>query len=480
MATAQVTVNNAWELHDQLVTFLTSDPTLVANGEAWSLAADDQTGVETVAYGTNRNYGYGYRILDTGGDTRYYGTYDVTFSFHLAQSISGIRVYIDRPYNFGQALYLWNLEYSTDGGATWTLAASHNTTVTTPAGSYYDITFTAVSATHWRFTISPGNSTLSQEAGYIRLLDSAGAPLSMPRGVSRRTHLVAPVTAATPQPPAILLDSLGVSGAQDNWTRAIAYVCDPTNPTNTALWGSNVTDWQYVSLAGNLAQPAYLYANGRRFISVVNTGTSHESLYVGLLKPVTSTNRYKYPMLVAGNADQYISYTSTDDMKHYGCFLPMYSVSTRRKVVLPDGTAGRFSTHQLNSNSDPYYTEGPVSGVPAVFVHPHFSSVNFATYPRSESAESLDTKNPLKTLSGAYVLMQMSLFVKSNLVGNSWRTNTGAATPYIGPLGDLDGVYAVHAEVPVGTVLTVGANSYRVIGSAHKTAGMFKAAILEA
>lgn len=359
------TAVGAEDLLDKMVTFLTTNATLVAANQHWDVLRYNKG--NAVNLSTNMSQS-NIRILDTFRyDPRNHISLDpseATSNFRCTNYSAGnsyftvelrvpsevrsinIRANTHSSYT-AYAPSGFNFHYS-DDNSTWTLVASPS--FTKPQGGAEVTVNIPASGPHkfWRVTITAGGSGANLGWYHFIMMDGAGVPVNYRGGD-------------------VILKSRGFSGAQEIFSGMRVLMSVDGSWQNIALNGytgfnPNERSWdlQPGSIRGYGIEPVrahpmacawpldikyWFVASGNSFRFALKVSTVYESGYLGFILPYSSPGQYAYPLAVGGSTN-----TSTSNY--------LYSFVSRNRGVYccPGSTVG---SSQLDVGSSSLLLRSP-------------------------------------------------------------------------------------------------------------------------
>lgn len=457
------TASNLEDLFGKIISFLTTNSSLVAAGQQWSVnrifrnnVAGMTTNLTETTIAQNRKILHSFRYTPRSininnpnnqeGHTHCSGfsagvSY-INITLTSAAEIKTVRIVSANSSDSNYTLQNFLLQYS-DNGSTWTTAL---TVASSPVYGLNETKDFAVPGTpgshlYWRILMNSNMaSSLTVSWKSLLLLDGSGVI---------KNHFGSEV----------LLKSTGNAGTENIYSGIRAEYDSANGWYNLFLMGftgynSTLTDFfqQPGAINGygdanpmmcpmvpcwNSSMPYWFSANGRCFKFSVKVSTSFEGGYIGFFLPYAAPNQYPYPMTVGGslipqNGPRGLEWRYSYNSYRHSVFpIPgnsspsLNNADSTLYVRLQDGTWR--SPGQRASTSDPNIITRMTMGTvppftiagPAIGVWPscvHSTTVGDGCLPYRE------------VLGGGYIFQPLILLQRS---------------PTSAVLGELDGVYAV-------------------------------------
>lgn len=256
----------------------------------------------------------------------------------------------------------------------------------------------------------------------------------------------------------LYLQGPGLTGTDDIYIQVSSFITANEDEWNILINGADGfnSEVDYSSQPGlspnarmlmwNTSMPYWFFVNGRRIIIVMKVGTIYECAYAGLLLPYGTTSEYPYPLYVGGTSDSAARRYSDEGPTRGSFFNPRYFGAYIRAH---DGSWEAVAHYSSNGG---VYSPNTNHGL----VWPWSNGLGY--YFR----ENLDGSYPL---------------IRGTVMG----TPTGDADESSNTYGVLEGVfYTTGFGNASENTITVGADTYHVFQSAHRTGYGEFCAILEA
>ena len=420
---------------EKLVTFLSTDPTLVAASENWEVVTPPAKGIAEVAYeGVAPSAGKVEAVMDKNLST--YVNYlnlsgnqagAVIVDFVIAMEVRGWSVNNGAP----TSLFIdyWN-------GTTWVQVDSQTTT-----GGYDKFIFSSAGAwVRWRFRWNDlGGSTGTKYFRDWRFYTGAMGVEELPSSaISAALH--GPGIVGYTRPYIELSLNQGTAGAYYNLlirqgTYIGGVVGNLSQRTVTRLTNGAMTYW--------------IVANGRRVVSGVSFGGIFESFYAGLLLPYSPAKYLPYPAFIGGTSpytNPKKTYASTNPLIR-SWFDPMPDMafaftSNSTWITLEnwrDSTTRKYSPY---SGTAAWDTSAAETGAISPQIGTNYSKINTNAY-----------INPPGTDSTLFPLIPFFMDPQA---------------PEI--FGELEGCYWTPGRgMTSGDVITINSVDYVVFQAAHNT-----------
>lgn len=331
MANEVGTATNFEDLFTKIVTFLTTNSTLVTAGQQWivnriyrdNVASITTNMMETTIPQYRRifdSFRYDPRSINTNNDgdsaesytaltSVVTGTSNISLTFRVTKEVSSVR--IAAPNGSGgltSTIRNFRLQYS-DNNSTWTTAL---TVASNPIYSINEVKTFAVSpsvGTHLYWKIIIDSKQDLQATGTVTwksllLLDSAGLPVNH---FGNEVLFKSTGTAGTDE------IFTGIRSEQDvaqGWYNLFLNGYTGFNPAEMswlkqpgAIPGyESVTPLKIPMVpAWNSTTPYWFSASGRAFKFCLKISTSYEAGYLGFLIPYATPTQYTYPLVVGGS-----------------------------------------------------------------------------------------------------------------------------------------------------------------------------------
>lgn len=337
MANEVGTATGLEDFFTKIVSFLTTNPGLVAAGQAWTVlrqrrdnlasfttnASDtgtneDRKGIHTCRYDT-RSLNINSRVSAQAAWTITNYSAGVTYfqyRLRVAKEMKTVR-YQCPQYSASNTMRNFRLQYSDDGTA-WTTALTVNTNPSYGRGEAKDFAVPGTPGAHlyWKVIVdsSSGGSTTLLYQGPLLLLEADG-------------------TVANHFGSEVILKATGNGGTDSIYTGIRSEYDAAAGWYNLFLNGytgynSNEESWfeQPGAINGfsssvplcipmvplwNAAMPYWFSASGRSFRFGVKVSTSYEGGYLGFILPYCTPGQYPYPLAVGGSLVPQTSSRST-------------------------------------------------------------------------------------------------------------------------------------------------------------------------
>lgn len=487
------TASNLEDLFGKILTFLTTNATLVGAGQAWqalrvrrdNLQALTTNLVEpsTASYRKSiTTCRYDARSLNTNspGNTRqsyFYannhtnGTSYVQMQLRQARAVATVRLRAPTlASEVSSMIRNFRLQYS-DDGSSWTTALTVGAANVFSPGEWRDYAVPGTPGTHvyWRIIID----TVQNTSGWA--------------GWSSMLLLEADGTVANHFGSEVILKGPGMGGTDEIFVGIRSEYDTAAGWFNLFLNGYsgydlNENSWldQPGALPGYSAgqplavpmvpcwdttMPFWFVASGRSFRFAVKVSTSFEGGYLGFMLPYATPAQYPYPLLVGG------SLVPQDNVRSAEW---RYSYANWRHGVFPGpgadsfpGAEGRWATLYLRSPSGEwlYFANRPNNGTPTPEgLHgpsisgsaPYTASSGWrSVWPHCMNDQWTSGKRPYRDcLGGGYILQRCVLLQR-------------APTPML--FGEFEGVFNIsgYQNAPENTT-TIGGKDYVVFQNAYR------------
>lgn len=447
MAFETSSVDGYLNLFEALVSFLTTNATLVSAGEDWDIIGNDHwIGAREYWAGTYPDSAYKVFDYDVGTYYRKYGTTEfIAWKYFDPVEILEFKIQAS-PANGqeNEAPKDFTLEYS-DDGQSWTPAA----TVTGETGwSVSEIRSFSVTSPgahlYWKVNITAVTSGSYVSIGGIYTVDSSGIRKEYP---SFSAVLQGPYDTQGNKPLVRLhgVDSEGSDIFNIGMEGAVTYSTevrdiDGDSITLVSLIEASPPVYSpFINEEGQDNLPYLFVANGRRFVIAVKVNTIYVGFYGGLILPFATPSQWPYPMFVGGcSSNSLVSRSTTSDNDRIFCDPGRYGV----RVYLPDNQWWDFHNWYSSSGNraqDTTRNIAPMDGG---------TTNKLWYYVVTSIGQTGGEEN--------YDLYPMTLHCSS---------------PYAAVLGELDGVYAVTGfnNAPEN-VISISGVSYTIFQDMFRSA----------
>ena len=329
MANEVGTAANLEDLFGKIISFLSSSPALVADGQAWQimrLRRDNLAALTTnLSEPTTANYRktlhtcrYDPRSLNINDPTankqaNFYasnnsnGTSYVQFQLRTSRAVATVRV--RSPRYIGDNAYMlrnFRLQYS-DDGVTWSTALTVGSSAVFSTGEWRDYVVPGTPGMHlyWKLIVDSVQGSATQVAWESLLLLEADGTVA--NHFSSEAILKAPGNGGTDE---IFVGMRSEYDAAAGWYNLFLNGYsgfDPNEPSwlsqPGALPGYGATYPLSIPMVPcwNAAMPYWLVASGRSLRFAVKVSTSYEGGYLGFILPYASPGQYPYPLAVGGS-----------------------------------------------------------------------------------------------------------------------------------------------------------------------------------
>ena len=379
MANEVGTASDLEDLFGKIVSFLTTNASLVAAGQQWQVLRqhrDNIVGVnvtslsEDAAYANRRIlHGFRYDLRSLGTNSQIGGTGHVacsnyvagtsqfTMQLRTAKAAAAVRVSAPLDWVTSDVLQNFRLQYS-DDGSTWTTALTVDSSPAYSIGETKTFTVPGTPGAHvyWRVIIDRKQSGWTTGMVFWRsflLLDSGGDAIN---------HFGSEV----------LLKATGAAGTDAIYT-GIRSECDTANgwynlflngytgydPNEVSFFNQPgaINNWSAATPLDvpmvpcwNAAMPYWFRANGRSFSFGVKVSTSFEGGYMGFILPYATPAQYPYPLAIGG------SLVPPDWDRSYSW---RYSYNDPRHSVFPIPGSNMVNPTSISPNSSSLYLRTP-------------------------------------------------------------------------------------------------------------------------
>lgn len=453
--------DNFRDLLKRVVTFVTTDATLVGLGQNWALSVGEVstdaleyvdntnynvngllTWDKCVAMGANDDFNDSYQSYDYKGWVAYvvdmpnqYLGYESTIS--VLPSYYKITA---ENWDTGTSLGSrqpkdWDVEYS-DNGTDWVLSDSvrDETTWSLPAEvRQYSISAGSGAHKFWRlrFIANQGDAT-HIVVGRLRFYSSGGSWIS--QSYSPEYQLRAPGYSGVEEIYCGIRLHENYVSDWHNWELMGAIAYDPSvrfHNQPQSLETRGVQLWQF-------SIPYWLVANGQRLILVAKVSTTYQCMYLGKFLPYATPSQYPYPLLVSGSrASTSIRWSESGSAYHRSIQCP-----SEGSYFYSPGNTWQIIQNRYQSSSD-VYRGGSGYGY---MMPTHSSSLG----------ASNNMTNVLANPDGSFVLTPYVLI--------------GQNIPSTNNFGELEGLFWVSGNSnPAENIISVGSQEYLVFQNIYRT-----------
>ena len=488
MANEVGTASDLEDLFGKIVTFLTTNASLVADTQQWKVLRQRRDNIAAlttsiVPNGTSwrsvlQTCRYDSRSLNVDNEssataTIYSNTFSagvshVTWQLRQAAEISAVR--LRAPVSASYVTYMirnYRLQYSDDGAA-WTTCLTVASSPIYTSGEWKDFAVSSPgSHMYWRIVIDStqnGSGTAVSWQGML-LLEADG-------------------TVANHFGSEVIFKSTGTAGTDEIFTGIRSEYDEAAGWYNLFMNGytgydPNEESWlkQPGALPGygqtyplavpmvpcwNTTMPYWFAASGRSFRFAVKVSTSYEGGYLGFILPYATPGQYPYPLAVGG------SLVPTDSSRSSEW---RYSYANARHGVYPGPGADRYASSEgswatlylrdPNGSWSPFTNRGSTSMTPDGIYGPQYSTGGGASgawrsvWPHCMNDQwTLGKRAYRECLGGGYVLQPCVLMQR-------------ASTPAV--FGELEGTYAIsgYSNAPENTT-TWGGDTVVVFQQAYR------------
>lgn len=329
MANQTGTATNLEDLFSKIVTFLTTDATLVSASQQWQVMLQRRDNLLALTTNLPASAGnaarqvihtarYDSRSLNTddefvGTNGTYYtstgfvaGTSFVTYRLRAAKAIAKVRFRAPLSTLVQYSLRDFRLQYSDDGTA-WTTALTVSGSSAYSTGEWRDYAVGGTPGSHeyWRVLMDSVQGAAVQVAWSNLLLLEAGDAVANQFGSE------------------VIFKSTGTAGADeiftgirseysatDSWYNLFlnGYTGFDANERSWfkhpgALPGAGATYPRDVPMVPclNSSMPYWFAANGRSFRMALKVDTVYEGAYLGFILPYATPGQFPYPLAVGGS-----------------------------------------------------------------------------------------------------------------------------------------------------------------------------------
>ena len=491
MANEVGSANNLEDLFGKIVNFLTTNATLVAANQQWSVLRQRRdnilsltsniTDATTVGYATlARICRYDPRQLNTDDEQTPHANFKAdTFSlgshitWRLRSAKDVVKVRVRAPVYTSDVQYMmrnFRLQYS-DNGSSWTTAATI-TPIVYSVGERRDYTVTSVGAhEYWRViidTLQNGSTILS--IGSLLLLTSDE---TVANHFGSEVILKARGNAATEE---IFTGIRSEYDASGGWYNLFLNGYTGYNPNETSWFKQPgaLPGFDQASIVRcavpmipcwDTTMPYWFSASGRSFRMGVKVSTNYEGGYLGFFLPYATPGQYPYPLAIGGSLVPNIGDRSSawrySYVSHYhGVFCgpggSVYGSSEQpnNSTLYIRGSDGawRWFSNRPNTTS----TSESIFGPTVVASQPYAASGAIRTvWPHCVNDQWGSGKLPYRECIGGGYILQPVIPLQN--------------TPVKAVLGELEGIYIIsgYENSPENTLtyngktVTVFQNAYR-------------------
>ena len=498
MANQIGTATGLEDLFSKIVSFLTTDSTLVAASQNWQIMRQRRDNIAalttnlteptTVGYRTTiQTFRYDNRSLNVDNSASFrsgyfysratLGTSYVQWQLRVAKEIKNVK--IRAPLYSGELQYSlrnFRLQYS-DDGTNWTTALTVNSSPTYSTGEVKEFAVSGTPGAHayWKLIVDSSQSGSAYTAWMYMLLLTADDEVANQFG--SEVIFKAPGNAGTDE---IFTGIRSEYSAAAGWYNLFmnGYTGFNVNEQSWfeqpgALPGYGMTGYQYVIPmvpCWNTTMPYWLVATGRSFRFAVKVSTSYEGGYLGYILPYATPNQYPYPLAVGGSlvpqtgargAEWRYSYTSIRHGVYPAPGCDAYATQEGQQATLyirnPDGKWAFFGNRGDPSGDDESKIYAPsVSGSA-----PYTPAGNWrGVWPHCMNGAWWSGKKPYRECLGGGYIVQPCIAIQR--------------APYPCVYGELEGTYTISgyqntAENTTsisGKNMVIFQNAYR--NSAHE------------
>jgi hypothetical protein len=456
MASEIDTASNMEDLFSRIITFLTTNASLVADTQQWQVLRQRRDNIAAlttsiVPNGTSwrsvlQTCRYDSRSLNVDNEssataTIYSNNFSagvshVTWQLRQAAEISAVR--LRAPVSASYVTYMirnYRLQYSDDGAA-WTTCLTVASSPIYTSGEWKDFAVSSPgSHMYWRIVIDStqnGSGTAVSWQGML-LLEADG-------------------TVANHFGSEVIFKSTGTAGTDEIFTGIRSEYDEAAGWYNLFMNGytgydPNETSWlnQPGALPGygetitcavpmvpcwNAATPYWFSANGRSFRFAIKVSTSYEGGYLGFILPYATPGQYPYPLAVGGSLVPRANGSASGD----GVWSTLY-------LRGPGGTWGYYA-NRGNPTLVPDGIYGPNQSLSAPYVP---SGAYRSVWPHCMNDQWSTGKLPYRECLGGGYIAQPCILVQR-----------GPTTQIV---GELEGTYVIsgYANSPENTT-TIGGN----------------------
>lgn len=330
MANEVGTASGLEDLFGKIVSFLTTNASLVAAGQQWQVLRqwrDNVAGVSVANLVENSDYrqrriihGFRYdpRSLGTNtqtGDTGYIvcasyvaGASQFTIRLRTTKAVANVRVVAPPNPGTSEMLQNFRLQYS-DDNSTWTTALTVNNSPVYFIGETKTFAVPGTPGAHeyWRIIIDSkqsGGTNGSVHWRSLLLLDSSGDVVNH---FGSEVLLKATGTSGTE---AIYTGIRSEYDAASGWYNLFLNGYTGYDPNELSFFNQPgaINTWSAATPLDvpmvpcwNAAMPYWFRASGRSFSFGVKVSTSFEGGYLGLILPYATPSQYPYPLAIGGS-----------------------------------------------------------------------------------------------------------------------------------------------------------------------------------
>lgn len=373
------TASNLEDLFGKIVSFLTTNPALVAANQEWEVLRqwrDNVVGisvtslVESATYRQRRilhSFRYDPRSLGTNSQTGstghvdcssyVAGTSQFTMQLRTAKAVASVRISAPLDSNTSGVLQNFRLQYS-DDNSTWTTALTVDSSPVYLVGETKTFAVPGTPGAHayWRIIIDRKQSGSTTGSVYWRsllLLDSGG---DIVNHFGSEAILKATGTSGTD---AIYTGIRSEYDASNGWYNLFLNGYTGYDPNETSFFNQPgaINNWFSTTPLDvpmvpcwNAAMPYWFRANGRSFSFGVKVSTSFEGGYMGFILPYATPSQYPYPLAVGGSLVPQDSDRSSTWR---------YSYNDQRHSVFPIPGSSTTNPTTATPNSNTLYLRTP-------------------------------------------------------------------------------------------------------------------------
>lgn len=481
MANEVGTANNLEDLFGKIISFLTTNATLVAANQDWEvlrLRRDNiaayttdlteptgTTGTGATYRRSIQTFRYDPRSLNTDDETSTYlanfratnfssGVSHATWQFRTAREVKTVRLRAPLANShLNNMLRNFRLQYSDDGSA-WTTALTVNASTVFGLGETkdYAVPGTPGSHLHWRIlmdSVQSGSTTVTWMN--LLLLEADGTvanhfgseAILKARGNAGTEEIYTGIRceyeAAAGWYNLFLNGYTGFDPNEQSWFK---------QPGALNGFGAQYTYAVPMVPCWDTTMPYWFVASGRAFRFAVKVSTSYEAGYLGYILPYATPGQFPYPLAVGGSlvpqtsnrgAEWRYSYANWRHGCPAGPGIEHYAAAEGRWATLymrnPDGEWGYFG-NRGKSNPQPEDIYGPNQSSSAPYAP---SGTWRCVWPHAMNDQWSSGKRPYREcLGGGYILQPCILMQRA---------------PYAAVFGELEGTYAIsgYANSPENT-----------------------------
>jgi hypothetical protein len=468
MANEVGTASNLEDLFGKIVSFLTTNPTLVAADQHWTILRQRRDNIAALTTNLNepssdaryrttiQTCRYDPRSLNINNENSDYlanfyatnyssGVSHVTWQLRTAREVKTVR--LRAPLVSGNLQYMlrnFRLQYS-DNGTTWTTALTVNSSPTYALGETKDWAVPGTPGSHlyWRILMDSiqGGSTSIVAWMCMLLLEADG---TVANHFGSEVIFKARGNAGTDEIYCGIRSEYYAAGGWYNLFLNGYTGFDPNEqswfkqPGALNGFGSQYPYCVPMVPCWNTTMPYWFVASGRSFRFAVKVSTSYEGGYLGFILPYATPGQYPYPLAVGGSlvpqdaarsAEWRYSYANWRHGVYPGPGVDSYAAAEGRWATLylrnPDGEWRYFGNRgALSPTPESIYGPGQSSSAPYAP-----SGAWRSVWPHCMNDQWLSGKRPYREcLGGGYILQPCVLLQRA---------------PYSAVFGELEGTYAI-------------------------------------